>query len=309
MFSQFDQRLAALEEQVSKLQEQNRVLEKENAELKVKSSHRAPLYSFIDGTIVYINKTCAQHEYDKMLLQSDGFALEGGSVFDNFSTKGSPIIDIDSLSEFPNLFSFNIYGANEENLVRQILFHSKGELICSTPMFEQILGVCTKTGRPRLNGFHITNITENAFKLLLQAFADVKINLMFNSILVTHIEITFAITDDCVATKSKDRPSNLTDCFKRNTLLLHNKSGICAYAFVCASSGNIFYCDENMNKIGLVKFKTLNAFTTYNYEIKNKRDGTNRTTRNNAYLELKYKDNDGVWRECYNIVKGSNLTF
>lgn len=64
-----------------------------------------------------------------------------------------------------------------------------------------------------------------------------------------------------------------------------------------------------MNKIGLVKFKTLNAFTTYNYEIKNKRDGTNRTTRNNAYLELKYKDNDGVWRECYNIVKGSNLTF
>ena len=309
MFSQFDQRLAALEEQVSKLQEQNRVLEKENAELKAKSYHRAPLYRFIDGTVIYINKTCAQHEYDKMLLQSDGLASDGGSVFDNLSTKGLPIIDIDSLSEFPNLFSFNIYGANQENLVRQILFYSKGELICSTPMFEQILGKCTKTGRPRLNGFHITNISENTFKLLTQAFADVKINLMFNSVLVSHIETTFAKNDDCDAIKPKDRPSILTDCFKRNTLLLHNKSGICAYAFVCASSGNIFYCDENMNKIGLVKFKTLNAFTTYNYEIKNKRDGTNRSTSNNAYLELKYKDNDGIWRSCYNVVIGNNLTF
>jgi hypothetical protein len=299
MFSQFDQRLAALEEQVSKLQEQNKTLEKENAELKAKSSHRAPLYRFIDGTVIYINKTCAQHEYDEMLFKSLRVRL-----FDKLA-----IIDIDSLSEFPNLFSFNISGANQENLVRQILFYSKGEFICSTPMFEQILVECTKTGTRRFTGFHITNITENTFKLLTQAFADVKMNLMFNSVLVSHIEITFAKNDDCDAIKPKDRPSNLTECFKRNTLLLHNKSGICAYAFVCASSGNIFYCDENMNKIGLVKFKTLNAFTTYNYEIKNKRDGTNRSTSNNAYLELKYKDNDGVWRECYNIVKGSNLTF
>lgn len=223
MFSQFDQRLAALEEQVSKLQEQNRVLEKENAELKTKSSHRAPLYRFIDGTVVYINKNCTQTDYDRLFCQSDALGSEGGSVFDNLSTKGSPIIDIESLSEFPNLFSFNISGANHTNLVREILFYSNGELICSTPLFEQIIGQCTKTGRQRLKGFHITNITENTFKLLTQAFADVKINLMFNSILVSHIETTFAKTDDCNAKKSKDRPSNLTECFKRNTLLLHNK--------------------------------------------------------------------------------------
>jgi hypothetical protein len=108
---------------------------------------------------------------------------------------------------------------------------------------------------------------------------------------------------------SKNRPKNIAECFKRNTLLHHNKSGIDAYAMVYSCNGSIYACDENGVKIdGINIFKTINAFTNYNYEEKNKTLAKPRTTRNNAYIELKYKNDDGVWCSCDDLVSGKILT-
>lgn len=105
----------------------------------------------------------------------------------------------------------------------------------------------------------------------------------------------------------KHRPSSLTECFKRDTLLHHNKCGVNAYAMVCAENGLVYACDEQMNRTGDV-FKSLNAFTKSNYVEKNKKEGTARSTQTNAYVELQYKNDIDVWISCDTILSGVILT-
>jgi hypothetical protein len=105
----------------------------------------------------------------------------------------------------------------------------------------------------------------------------------------------------------KHRPSSLTECFKRDTLLHHNKCGVNAYAMVCAEDGLVYACDERMNRTGDV-FKSLNAFTKSNYVEKNKKEGTNRSTQTNAYVELQYKNDEGVWMSCDTVMSDTILT-
>lgn len=111
----------------------------------------------------------------------------------------------------------------------------------------------------------------------------------------------------CTETKDKHRPSRLTECFKRDTLLHHNKCGVNAYAMVCAEDGLVYACDERMNRTGAA-FKSLNAFTKSNYVEKNKKEGTTRTTQNNAYVELHYKNDENLWITCDTVVTGTILT-
>jgi hypothetical protein len=106
----------------------------------------------------------------------------------------------------------------------------------------------------------------------------------------------------------KGRPKNLTECFKRDTLLHHNKSGINEYAFVYAVNGMIYPCDENMENKEGGKGMTLNGFTEKNYAEKNKREGTNRTISSNAYTQLNYKNDDGIWCSCNDLKTGVILT-
>lgn len=107
--------------------------------------------------------------------------------------------------------------------------------------------------------------------------------------------------------KDKHRPSSLTECFKRDTLLHHNKCGVNAYAMVCAEDGLVYACDDRMNRTGTA-FKSLNAFTKSNYVEKNKKEGTTRTTQNNAYVELQYKNDEDLWITCDTVVTGTILT-
>lgn len=111
----------------------------------------------------------------------------------------------------------------------------------------------------------------------------------------------------CAEKIHKHRPSSLTECFKRDTLLHHNKCGVNAYAMVCAKDGLVYSCNERMNRTGAV-FKSLNAFTKSNYVEKNKREGTNRSTQTNAYAELQYKNDEERWMSCDTVVSGIILT-
>ena len=52
-----------------------------------------------------------------------------------------------------------------------------------------------------------------------------------------------------------------------------------------------------MKNIG-ESYDSINAFTNENYRRKNEREGTNRTLRNNAYVECLYKNDYGVWSSC-----------
>ena len=106
---------------------------------------------------------------------------------------------------------------------------------------------------------------------------------------------------------NKNRPDTLKECFKRDTLLHHKKKGIDEYAMVCAKDGFVYMCDEHMTTKGL-SFRSLNAFTNHNYTERNKREGSDRTTRNNAYIELVYKNDEGTWISCDEVVSNQILT-
>jgi hypothetical protein len=127
------------------------------------------------------------------------------------------------------------------------------------------------------------------------------------SILAQHTAIPLAACAQNTEKTVKHRPSSLTECFKRDTLLHHNKCGVNAYAMVCAEDGLVYACDERMNRTGAV-FKSLNAFTKSNYVEKNKKEGTQRSTQTNAYAELQYKNDEGRWMTCDAVVSGTILT-
>ena len=93
------------------------------------------------------------------------------------------------------------------------------------------------------------------------------------------------------------RPKNITSCFKRDTLIHHNKGGNNEYAVISLTDGKIHRCDSEMKNIG-ESYDSINAFTNENYRRKNEREGTNRTLRNNAYVECLYKNDYGVWSSC-----------
>jgi len=103
------------------------------------------------------------------------------------------------------------------------------------------------------------------------------------------------------------RPKNLASCFKRETIIHHNKGGNNEYAMVYAVNGRVHRCNNEMKEIG-EGYETINAFTNDNYKRKNERDGTNRTLRNNAYVECLYKNDAGIWCCCDDLRDGKTLT-
>jgi len=103
------------------------------------------------------------------------------------------------------------------------------------------------------------------------------------------------------------RPKNLASCFKRDTLIHHNKGGNNEYALVYAVNGKVHRCNEEMKNIG-ESYETLNAFTNENYKRKNEREGRNRVLRNNAYAECLYKNDAGIWCCCLDLIDGNILT-
>jgi len=107
---------------------------------------------------------------------------------------------------------------------------------------------------------------------------------------------------------NKNRPDSLKECFKRDTLVHHKKKGIDEYAMVCAKDGFVYICDEQMTTKKSLSFRSLNAFTNHNYTERNRRDGSERTTRNNAYIELVYKNDEGTWISCDEVVSNQILT-
>jgi hypothetical protein len=76
------------------------------------------------------------------------------------------------------------------------------------------------------------------------------------------------------------------------TLFKHERGGFCKYAVYNDTANHYVACDFDGEKIigagsGTI-YKTLNAWTTANWAEQRKKDGNNKTTRNNAYRETKY---------------------
>ena len=186
MFSQFDQRLAALEEQVSKLQEQNRTLEKENTELKAKLCHntnKVPICIF-HNTVLYINNHCTQADFFSKISN-----IWGSSDVNKNNVKFR--IDIESLCHLQNVHEFNITQSHlysNEN----ILFYNKGVFICSAPSFENLYKtVSTIHGRAEVpDGIRIS-LQKNIFQELIKAFSDIKINLLLDGVHADLLNLTF----------------------------------------------------------------------------------------------------------------------
>jgi len=103
------------------------------------------------------------------------------------------------------------------------------------------------------------------------------------------------------------RPKNLASCFKRDTLIHHNKGGNNEYAMVSSANGKVHRCNSEMKEAG-ENYESINAFTNENYKRKNEREGTNRTLRNNAYVECLYKNDAGIWCSCDDLRDGKILT-
>ena len=79
------------------------------------------------------------------------------------------------------------------------------------------------------------------------------------------------------------------------TLFRHQRGGFCHYAVYNNVANHYVYCAFDGNEIttnvgreGAV-YPTLNAFTTANWAEQRKKDGNNKTTRNNAYRETQFR--------------------
>ena len=108
--------------------------------------------------------------------------------------------------------------------------------------------------------------------------------------------------------KNNARPKSLSECFKSDTMFHHYKCNINEFAIYKVTENCIYRCDEKGNIKHNEKFDSLNAFTSNNYIERNKKEGTNRTTRNNAYLECNYKNNiTNKWLSCNFIKKNTIL--
>jgi hypothetical protein len=104
---------------------------------------------------------------------------------------------------------------------------------------------------------------------------------------------------------NKKRPHCLSECFKIDTLLHHNKSRLNEYGVFVVKDKLIYRCDSNGIITGKETFKSLNSFTCNNYSNKNKLNGTNRTIRNNAYIECFYRNNSTTeWNTCDELKEG-----
>jgi hypothetical protein len=107
----------------------------------------------------------------------------------------------------------------------------------------------------------------------------------------------------------ESRP-NLSECFKRDTLIHHKQKGIDVFAMIC-KYGIVYLCDEDM-KSKEISFWSLASFTNHNYSERNKREGIQRgnylSKNNNPYKEVVYKNDTGEWKSCDEVVEDTILT-
>lgn len=79
------------------------------------------------------------------------------------------------------------------------------------------------------------------------------------------------------------------------TLFRHKRGGFCHYAVYNNTANHYVYCQFDGNKITTTftqegeVYPSLNAFTTANWAEQRKKDGNNKTTRNNAYRETQFR--------------------
>jgi len=96
----------------------------------------------------------------------------------------------------------------------------------------------------------------------------------------------------------KNRPKTFESVFLRDTLIHHNKCGNNEYAIWLKDNKHFRRCNSDKSFKNDETFLTINAFTCKNYEDKNKTRKTPRTTRNNAFLETIFLNDNGVWCSC-----------
>ena len=106
----------------------------------------------------------------------------------------------------------------------------------------------------------------------------------------------------------KKRPKTFENVFLRDTILHHNKCGNNEYVIWLKDHKHFRRCNFDKSFKSNETFITLNAFTRKNYEELNKTRKQPRTTRNNAFLETFFLDDDGVWHSCDELTENKTAT-
>jgi hypothetical protein len=106
----------------------------------------------------------------------------------------------------------------------------------------------------------------------------------------------------------KKRPKTFENIFLRDTILHHNKCGNNEYVLWLKDYKHFRRCNFDKSFKNDETFITLNAFTCKNYENKNKTRDHPRTTRNNAFLETFFLNDDGVWKSCDELTENKPAT-
>jgi hypothetical protein len=106
----------------------------------------------------------------------------------------------------------------------------------------------------------------------------------------------------------KKRPKTFENVFLRDTILHHNKCGNNEYVIWLKDHKHFRRCNFDKSFKSNETFITLNAFTCKNYEELNKTRKKPRTTRNNAFLETFFLDDDGVWHSCDELTENKTAT-
>jgi len=106
----------------------------------------------------------------------------------------------------------------------------------------------------------------------------------------------------------KNRPKTFDNVFLRDTILHHNKCGIDEYVLWVNDRKHFRRCNVDKSFKNNETFITINAFTRKNYEEKNKTREKPRTTRNNAFLETFFLNDNGVWNSCDELIENKIAT-
>jgi hypothetical protein len=106
----------------------------------------------------------------------------------------------------------------------------------------------------------------------------------------------------------KNRPKTFENVFLRDTIIHHNKCGNNEYVLWLKDNKHFRRCNSDKSFKSDETFLTINAFTCKNYEDKNKTREKPRTTRNNAFLETFFLNDNGVWQSCDELTENKIAT-
>ena len=165
----------------SALNEKVERLEKENEDLKArlaaientpKVKRRAHICRFEDGSKIY----------NMISIGSNRFDLHQLSIMVDIDKKGPIIIDIESFLYFPDVPNFDLSGCSLGPLIKHepVHFYYQGKYLSDVPQFIMYVKNNAETSARVSMNFSVPKGDDvDKLKLLLQAFGDVHVDLLY----------------------------------------------------------------------------------------------------------------------------------